>query len=162
MRQFLIVSGFLFFLGGGFLVFSKLKGLRNNNAGNIRSNPNNQWQEQTGEDSDGFAIFSSPEWGLRAMAKLLLNYQQNSGLKTIRELINRWAPPIENDTDSYVNSVSKRMGINSDTPLSLSVFGFVTPANETTLRELMKAIVTHENGFNPFSDDLFNKAIGLV
>ena len=45
---------------------STVRGIRNNNAGNIRAK-SIIWDGQTGIDDKGFAIFKSPEWGIRAM-----------------------------------------------------------------------------------------------
>jgi hypothetical protein len=91
------------------------------------------------------------------MAKLLQNYQKNSGLNTIAEIISKWAPSNENNTTSYINSVARSMGVPSDANLLLSYPGF-----NPTLRELTKAIIKHENGLNPYSDDLIEDAIELI
>jgi hypothetical protein len=53
-------------------------------------------------------------YGYRAVFKLLYNYQKRYGLKTIRKLIERWAPANENHTEAYINSVATAVGIAPD------------------------------------------------
>lgn len=130
---------------------STVRGIRNNNAGNIRARKI-IWDGQTGIDSAGFAIFKSSEWGLRALAKLLLNYERLHGLNTVSGIIKRYAPPVENETDSYIKSVSKKLGLDSHTSFNVAHY----------LPRLMKAIIQHENGVNPYSDELIKNGIALV
>lgn len=55
-----------------FVESETVRGIRNNNAGNVRADEI-IWDGQTGIDDEGFAIFKSPEGGIRALGKLLLN-----------------------------------------------------------------------------------------
>ncbi|WP_409260545.1 hypothetical protein [Pseudomonas putida] len=60
---------------------SKPRDVRNNNPGNIDFNPRNDWQGQIGKEPDGrFAIFDTPESGIRALGKLLINYRGKDGM----------------------------------------------------------------------------------
>lgn len=96
------------------------RSIRNNNPGNIVFDPNNNWQGQVGSDGK-FAIFDSPESGDRAHAKVLENYQKLHGINTIRGAISRFAPPSDgNDTQSYIDNVSKQLGVDPDAPIDLS------------------------------------------
>jgi hypothetical protein len=131
---------------------STVRGIRNNNAGNIRANRADTWDGQTGIDSAGFAIFKSPEWGVRALGKLLLNYEKLHGLNTVAGIIGRYAPTNENDTDSYINSVAKKIGLDSHTSFIVADY----------LPELMNAIIMHENGINPYSDELIKNGLALI
>ena len=90
-----------------------------------------------------------PEWGIRAMARILQNYQDRHGLRTVREMINRWAPPSENDTDSYVRSVARRTGIDPDVPINV----------RTEMFPLVSAIIVHENGQNPYDSQIIGEGI---
>lgn len=108
-------------------------GLRNNNPGNIR--PGDAWQGMTGEN-DGFVTFQDISWGLRALAKDITS-KIGEGYSTIRGMITRYAPPSENDTAAYIQAVSNDTGIDPDQQLA---------ADGTTLHELMRAIMNHENG----------------
>ncbi len=77
------------------------RGIRNNNPGNIDYNPRNDWQGQLGYEQGvtkpRFARFDSPENGIRALAKLLINYRGKDGMPgvggkgidTVRETIKR-------------------------------------------------------------------------
>lgn len=55
-------------------------------------------------------------YGYRAMFVLLHTYNKN-GYKTIRQMISRYAPPIENHTENYIKFVSERSGIFADVEL---------------------------------------------
>lgn len=70
---------------------------------NIRFNAGNKWKGQTGEYK-GFCVFSSESYGIRAGYKLLTNYIAN-GYNTIRAIVDRWAPPSENNTENYMSFV---------------------------------------------------------
>lgn len=128
-----------------------VRGIRNNNAGNVRADEI-IWDGQTGIDDAGFAIFKSSEWGIRALGKLLLNYERLHGLNTVAGIIGRYAPANENDTDSYVNSVSKKLGLDSHTTFVVSDY----------LPRLVNAIIYHENGMNPYSDELIENGLSLI
>ena len=74
---------------------SEVRGLRNNNPLNIEQGED--WQGLAGEQLDTrFATFEDAEHGLRAGAKVLKTYQDKHGLKTVRDMIGRWAPEHEN------------------------------------------------------------------
>jgi hypothetical protein len=119
------------------------RGIRNNNPGNIRSKPGTVWVGSVGVDDLGFVRFDSEENGIRALARVLMNYQAMHGLKTLRKMISRWAPSIENDTEAYVESVCKACNASPDSPYTL------TPART---RDLVKAIIKHENGLQPYDE----------
>lgn len=132
-------------------LLSGTKGYRNNNAGNIRYNSANDWMGQVGDDGAGFVVFSDPVYGYRALAKLLTNYYAK-GLQTIRQIINRYAPPVENNTGAYVDSVAAYLGRNPDEVLFL----------DRDLLPLMQAISKHENGRIAYSDELVAQGIALA
>lgn len=125
-------------LGGGGVVVTGYtqRGYRNNNPGNLRWDGRTQWQGMTGHDADGFIIFSSMEYGFRAMARVIVNYQKR-GLTTVRQIITTWAPPSENDTAAYVNAVADQLGVGPDEHISV---GYYMP-------DLLAAIAKHENGW---------------
>lgn len=128
------------------------RGIRNNNPGNIRKGE--KWQGLAKMQNDSsFLIFKSPEWGIRALCRILRNYQKKYGLRDIRSIINRYAPPAENDTNSYIYSVCLALGIKDYTPVNLS--------DHNVMLELLKAIIRHENGEQPYSDEILLKGIEL-
>ena len=124
--------------------FSKLtRGERNNNPGNIVRN-NIKWQGMSPDQSgDGrFVVFQSPEYGVRALGRVLQSYAKQ-GHNTIRLIVKRYAPPIENNTDAYIASVVKQTGFDPDAVLNF--------ANRATLTKIVNAIIQHENGRNAYA-----------
>jgi hypothetical protein len=118
------------------------RGIRNNNAGNIRISPTRWKGKKTPSADKSFEQFDTPENGIRAMAKILLAYNKLYGLDTVEKIINRWAPPIENDTDSYVRAVSSALGVNPDDVIRVK--------SPNILSLLIRAIIKHENGQQPY------------
>lgn len=115
------------------------RGLRNNNPGNI-DKTGEVWegQELPGGD-ERFCTFSSMAYGCRALIRTLMTYHTKHGLVTVREIINRWAPPIENDTNAYVNHVCDRLGVEPGQSLDFE-------GNPQVYVHLARAISYHENG----------------
>lgn len=97
-----------------------------------------------------FVQFQSAFDGLSAMAGNLLAYSRR-GVKTIASIIAEWAPSSENDTQSYIKDVSKRMGLDPSTVLDMH--------NPGTLEGLMQSMIQHEQGKNPFNTKLIEDAI---
>ena len=88
---------------------------RNNNPGNIRYNPNIDWQGQTGSNA-GFAKMATPEHGVRAMAKNLYTYNDR-GKSSVNDIISTWAPSSENNTQAYINKVAADLGVDPNADL---------------------------------------------
>lgn len=94
------------------------RGIRNNNPLNIRKG--NNWKGEKKVQTDkAFEEFESMQMGLRAGFIILRNYQRISlapkmRANTIRKIINRWAPPSENNTLKYIDTVARRSGLNPD------------------------------------------------
>lgn len=129
------------------------RGIRNNNPGNIRHGE--KWQGLADNQTDGsFCMFISPEYGIRALAKILINYQKKYGLRDVRSIINRFAPPSENDTESYIYSVSLKLDVKPDTQIDVQEPGVMI--------NLLKAIIRHENGEQPYSDDVLAKGMKMA
>lgn len=147
----LIVAG-LVIAGLGTGIFLMARGIRNNNPGNIRHSTS-QWQGMSATQTDAdYVQFDDPIYGIRAMAKLLNNYQSRYGLNTIRELITRWAPPIENITAAYIANVARIVGIDADKEITVDDY----------LPSLVPAIIQHENGRQPYTDEQINRGIALA
>ena len=118
------------------------RGLRNNNPGNIVKTKNPWDGEVEGEDSR-FKTFATEDDGLAAIGSNLLAYNDKHGLDTVGGIINRWAPPSENDTGDYVRSVASSLGVAPDQPVDVR--------NPEVMAQLSDAIVRKENGKNPYS-----------
>ena len=84
------------------------RGIRNNNPGNIQKGVGFSGEI---EGNDPALPFATPEDGIRAVAVNLLTYQRQHGLDTVKGILNRWAPPSENDTGAYVQTVSRALGL---------------------------------------------------
>ena len=96
------------------------RGIRNNNPLNIRRNKD-QWQGMKKEQTDpSFCQFENLAYGWRAAFRLLTRtYYHAYRLFTIRAIVNKWAPPNENNTRAYVENVSRLTGIAPDEPLGI-------------------------------------------
>lgn len=128
------------------------RGVRNNNPGNIEAGAT-AWQGQIGSDGR-FATFGSPEAGIRALGRNLLTYQETHGLETVHAIINRWAPPAENNTTAYVRTVAKAVGVSPAERINLR--------DPETLQKLASAIIQHENGGNPYPDAVVRAGVDLA
>ncbi|NII73264.1 hypothetical protein FHW84_001833 [Dyella sp. SG562] len=123
-------------------------GIRNNNPGNLRTGP-----------GGSFGTYGSPAEGLSALYRQLnLYYTGQSAaaghkpLQSVRDIISTYAPKNENNTAAYIRAVSDQMGVSPDAQLNLN--------DPTQMTALMKGIVQHENGQNPYSAEMFNRAVG--
>lgn len=131
----------------------RIRGIRNNNPGNLEYSKTNPWVGQTGDDGR-FAKFETPEHGIRALGRNLMSYQRQ-GIDTVSEIINRWAPPTDkNDTMSYIKAVCEQLGVSADEPLDAS--------NPDTLKALCAAIIHHENGSQPYSDQQLTAGVSAA
>ena len=87
------------------------RGLRNNNPLNIRRVAGTKWKGQAAEQKDKeFVQFESLDWGIRAAFCILETYRRKYKAVCIEDIINRWAPPSENDTKKYVETVCRLTG----------------------------------------------------
>lgn len=90
------------------------RGLRNCNPGNIRRSRVRYKGEVLPSHDKEFKQFCSMAYGYRAMFVLLDSYRSKYGLCTIRQMLNRYAPPSENFTEGYIRFVASRTGIAPD------------------------------------------------
>jgi hypothetical protein len=136
-------------------------GIRNNNPGNVKAS-HITWQGEI-LSTNNFENFSSPLMGLRCMMIVLLNFYEKYHLDTIQAIINRYAPPEENDTVAYQVHVAEQLQCNTLTHLKVYDLNILTT--------LARAIVLHEQGRPPFDskwpenwfmDDLYQKAAQLA
>ena len=122
---------------------SKLaRGFRNRNPGNIDFHAGNKWTGQVGIEPPPhnggrarFAVFDSHEHGIRALARLLENYQVKHNLRTVAGMIDRWAPPVENVTSAYVASVARAVGVAPHDPVDVTRYAVARPMVEGIIRK---------------------------
>ncbi len=88
---------------------------RRNNPGDIEEGKFAQAHGALPSDGNRFAAWPTSESGFAAMRALLSG--PYNGL-TVEQAINKWAPPIENATSSYVAHVCSWTGLTPDTILT--------------------------------------------
>ena len=117
------------------------RGLRNHNPGNLRLPPSDTRPGYVGSDKDGFSVFSTAEYGLDSLARLLVNYGAG-GLDTIAKITARYAPPKENDTGAYAGFLAKKLETDTDAPVDMKC--------AENIADLMEGIIFFENGRQPY------------
>ena len=137
-------------------------GIRLNNPGCMRITKD-RWQgldpAETARNGKYFA-FLEAVYGLRAIARALITYQDKrlaangSKIDTVKEIVERWAPPSENPTEHYIDFVRSRTGIYAGQHLDLHDFA--------TTKAIVCAIVEFENGCQPYDDATITKALVLA
>ncbi|MDE9454579.1 hypothetical protein [Xenorhabdus bovienii] len=123
------------------------RGIRNNNPGNLEMG--SPWQGLTKRPQDArFCSFVDATFGIRALAVTLITYHDKrkaangSRIDTAREVIERWAPAIENHTEAYIQFVSRSIGVNPDQNINLHDYDIIRP--------MVEAIIRQENGQGKF------------
>jgi hypothetical protein len=144
------------------------RGIRSNNPGNIRVGdpwqglmPRDQMNDAQKREKE-FCVFSEPKWGIRALCRLLIAYKDKHKLDTVRGIITRWAPPkgkvgsktYTQNTEAYIAQVSAALGVSDLTKIDVYQYDIAKP--------LVKAIIKHENGVQPYDDDTINEGIRLA
>lgn len=136
---------------------------KNRNPLNLRPLPaGEKWQGQTGISTNSvtgkFCIFESNAYGVRAAVINMRSYVKFSGVKTLKDVIYRWAPPPPggkitgqagsavggvdmNHTEAYVQSVCRQTGL----PADFDVTALVSPDSSPYFRGKIVAIVRAMN-----------------
>ncbi|OAE13839.1 structural protein [Pseudomonas simiae] len=133
---------------------TETRGVRNRKPGNIDYYPANDWTVQLRPDpaiEQRFARFDTVENGIRALGKVLLTYQRKHGLKTVKSIIGRWAPSVENDTTAYVRAVEANTGTRPGAEVDLS--------NPAVMAGFVKAIIHHENAGYSYPDAVLAEGV---
>jgi len=134
------------------MTFPMTREERLNNPGGIKRVPGVTWVGQTDDQPDKlFVQFSTPQYGIRAIAHTLRTYWLKDGVTTVAQAITRWAPPAENYTQAYINAVCPECGVEPDEPVELPVILF----------PLVRAIINHENGAVIYTDEVIQQGIAL-
>ncbi|MFC3031355.1 virion protein [Pseudoalteromonas fenneropenaei] len=113
------------------------RGIRNNNPLNIKTGEN--WLGLAGSDGP-FVVFATSGHGIRAAGRILRTYSERHKRRTIRSIIERWAPPSENNTNAYIQFVAHKTGLDADRQLTLDDYP-----------KLLDAMIQMENGQQPYS-----------
>jgi hypothetical protein len=123
-------------------------GLRNNNPFNIEFRSSINWRGQVGTDGR-FVIFDTALNGIRAGMINIHTKMTRDGLNTVRKIISRLSPAVENPTEAFIQFVAGRMSVAPDQPLTW----------RPHIIAMSKAIIQFENGEQPFSNDELNNAL---
>lgn len=135
-------------------LLSEIRGYRNNNPGNIRHS-SARWNGLSSDQTDtSFCQFTSPEYGIRALCKILMNYQTKHRKMTIRAIIDRYAPPVENDTNAYADHVAAMIGTKPDLGYRIT--------NKILMTDIVSAIITHECGLLPYSREVVERGVEMA
>lgn len=120
------------------------RGYRNNNPLNIRISRDN-WLGKVSPNTDGtFEQFSDIIYGYRAAIKTLRSYYYTHGLRTIRQMVNRWAPASDgNNPTTYAANVAQRAGIDADQQIAF---------DEDTITKIVYGMAISENGYSSYLD----------
>jgi hypothetical protein len=114
-------------------------GIKNNNPGNIRHGvvtwPKLLLSEQ--QLDKNLVTFQSMENGICAIVCVLACYQMKYHANTVDDVLHWWSSN-ENNTTGNVYNVIKSMSIDGNTPILIG--------NNTETHNLVKAIITQENG----------------
>ncbi|MDD3182661.1 MAG: phage portal protein [Alphaproteobacteria bacterium] len=113
------------------------------------------WQglAETQTDTE-FFVFKNSNYGIRALARTLIKYQDKHGLRSIRQIIGRWSPSAENDTVAYIKAVSSETGFAPDVILDMHKYEH--------LKAIVIAIIHFENSQQPYTAAQIDKALVLA
>lgn len=136
------------------------RGVRNNNPGNIEKGdpwqglmpPSSMNAAQAAERR--FCVFKAPEWGIRALCRVLIAYKDKHKADTVTKTIARWAPPGENNTTAYVRHVCDLTGFEPTQKIDIY--------QHRTAKLLVTAIIEHENGVQPYDDKTIDQGLRLA
>lgn len=118
---------------------------RNHNPGNIRRCGVRYRGERRPLCDPAFKEFEGDEWGYRAMFVLLESYRRRYSIDTLRGIVTRWAPPLENDTDAYIRFVAERAEVDPEATLL---------PRDVRLRAIAEAMSRFERGHEPSPEQL--------
>lgn len=141
---------------GQFSGANEPRGIRNNNPGNLNYiGQNGATLEE--HATPRFARFNSAFEGFAALGKQIKAYYNGTSkaagyqkLQSVEGIISRFAPASENNTQAYINKLSKMLGVGRGDSLNIQ--------DPQVLATLMNGITQIENGKNPYAPEMVLKA----
>ncbi|WP_440495390.1 lytic transglycosylase [Serratia sarumanii] len=141
---------------GQFSGANEPRGIRNNNPGNLNYvGQNGATLEE--HATPRFARFNSAFEGFAALGKQIKAYYNGTSkaagyqkLQSVEDIISRFAPASENNTQAYINKLSKMLGVGRGDSLNIQ--------DPQVLATLMNGITQIENGKNPYAPEMVLKA----
>lgn len=94
-----------------------------NNPFNIRYTKSNRWLGQTGH-TNGFCDFCEMAFGIRAGLYLFYKSYASKDIVTVRDVITRFAPPSENNTENYIAYVCSYTQLHENDRIDWSPVNF--------------------------------------
>lgn len=136
---------------------TSIRAIKNNNPLNIRVT-NDPWKgkiplSKNTDRNKEFEQFEYWVYGIRAAIKTLKSYYDKHKLHTVTAIVNRWAPPVENDTNRYVLFVASKMGVS---PTSVLLW------NKEVVYSMVRAMAHQEAGKDTITKAHFDAAWSLV
>ncbi|EOZ0585021.1 transglycosylase [Escherichia coli] len=140
---------------------AKNRNYRNNNLGNLvfANQEGAALEAPNAKGEQRFARFNTPEEGIRALANQVSSYYNGTSaaagyqkLQTVSSIISKWAPPKENNTNQYIDNVSKYLGVSSNEKIDVS--------NPEVMTQLVRAIATKEGGNPAVNNEFIKNALG--
>lgn len=105
----------------------------NRNLLNIRYFGGEKFKGAIGVDKFNHVIFSHPAYSVRAGAMILKNYEERHGIRTVEDMIKRFA---EGNQEQYVAFVCKHLGVKPKQKISL----------KKNLHKLLPIMIKFETG----------------
>lgn len=140
---------------------AKNRNYRNNNPGNLvfANQEGATLESPNAKGEQRFARFNTPEEGIRALANQVSSYYNGTSaaagyqkLQTVSSIISKWAPPNENNTNQYIDNVSKYLGVSPNEKIDVS--------NPEVMTQLVRAIATKEGGNPAVNNEFIKNALG--
>lgn len=140
---------------------AKNRNYRNNNLGNLvfANQEGAALEAPNAKGEQRFARFNTPEEGIRALANQVSSYYNGTSaaagyqkLQTVSSIISKWAPPRENNTNQYIDNVSKYLGVSPNEKIDVS--------NPEVMTQLVRAIATKEGGNPAVNNEFIKNALG--
>jgi len=92
-----------------------------------------------------FCVFVDAPHGIRAIVRNLWAYHERLGCRTIRDYINRWAPPNENNTAGYIARVAASVGGDPDAQVDIH--------EPRILRAIVEGIISVDAASKTYNND---------
>lgn len=128
------------------------RGQRNNNPANIRHS-SSRWKGMCKVQSDkSFVQFEYMIDGIRALLIILRTYFYKYHLQTCSQVIRRYAPPNENETEIYISFVRNQVFMDGNS-LPANCWKSMKHPSENTIR-LAKAICWIESQYMPSAGEI--------
>lgn len=121
-----------------------------NNPFNIRQVKSNKWLGARWTYKGDFVRFNSTLYSCRAFLVILSTYRYRYGITTIYDILHRYAPTTENDTEAYINYVCKRLKSTPDTEI-----------DKNNLYDFASAVAFMESNYILTKEE-YNKALSLT